>query len=132
MSIKSFIQFLTEAEVQKNDEFTFSSIGGGLSPLQLSLPTQRNPELEGGLELNFFGGNPVKYNLVMTGDLEIHMKTLNGPITPSDKDKSSAETNIEKIINNKKVKLTNDLLEILQRFDAELQKVMKDNDFEKI
>lgn len=132
MSIKSFIQFLTEAEVQKNDEFIFSSIGVGLSPLQISLPTQRNPELEGGLELNFFSGTPVKYNLVMSSDLEIQMKTLNGAITPSDKDKSSAETNIEKIINNKKVKLTNDLLEILQRFDAELQKVMKDNDFEKI
>jgi len=132
MSIKSFIQFITEAEVKNNDEFIFSSIGGGVAPLSISLPTQRNPELKGGLELNFFGGTPVKYTLVMSSDLEIQMKTLNGTIEPSDADKSSAETNIEKIVNDKKVKLTNDLLEILQRFDDELQKVMKENGFEKI
>lgn len=81
--------------------------------------------------MNFFSGKAVKYNLVMTGDLEIQMKTLNGNITPSDKEKTAAETNVEKIINEKKIKLNNDLLEVLKRFDAEIQKVLKENGFEK-
>ncbi len=129
--MKSFKDFINEAEVEKNDEFTFKSIGGGISPLEVSLPTQRNPELKGGLEMNFFSGKAVKYNLVLTGDLEIEMKTLNGTISPSDKEKTAAETNVEKIINEKKVKLNNDMLEVLKRFDAEIEKVLKENGFEK-
>jgi hypothetical protein len=129
--MKSFLDFINEAEVEKNDEFTFKSIGGGISPLEISLPTQRNPELKGSLELGFFSGKSMKYNLVMTGDLEIEMKTLNGNIAPSKEKKSAAETNIEKIINEKKIKLNNDLLEVLERFDAEIEKVLKENGFEK-
>lgn len=128
----TFHQFINEAELQKDNEFTFKSIGGGISPLNISLPTQRNKDLDGSLELNFFGGKAVKYSLVMTGELEIQMKTLNGPIDPSDEDKTSAETNIEKILKEKNVKLNNDILEVLQRFDQELEKVMKDNGFEKV
>jgi hypothetical protein len=128
----SFLEYINEAEIEKDDKFAFSSIGGGIAPMVISLPTQRNEDLKGGLELNFFGGKAVKYNLVLSGDLEIEMKALNGPLTPSSKDKSAAETNIEKIINDKAIKLKNDMLEVIQRFDTEIQKVLKDNGFEKI
>jgi hypothetical protein len=128
----SFLEYINEAEIEKDDKFEFSNIGGGIAPLEISLPTQRNEDLKGGLELNFFGGKPVKYNLVLSGDLEIEMKTLNGPIKPSSKDKSAAETNIEKIINDKAIKIKNDMLEVIQRFDKEIQKVLADNGFEKI
>lgn len=128
----SFLEYINEAEIEKDDKFVFSSIGGGIAPMVISLPTQRNEDLKGGLELNFFGGKAVKYNLVLSGDLEIEMKALNGPLTPSSKDKSAAETNIEKIINDKAIKLKNDMLEVIQRFDTEIQKVLKDNGFEKI
>lgn len=128
----SFQDFLNEAELEKNDEFTFKNIGGGISPLQILLPTQRNEELKGSLKMSFFEGKAVNYNLVMDGQLEISMKTLNGALTPSDKEKSAAETNIEKIIEDKTVKLKNDLLEVIQKFDSEIEKVLKNNGFEKI
>ena len=128
----TFRDFLNEAELEKNDEFTFKNIGGGISPLEISLPTQRNEEMKGSLELSFFSGKPIKYNLVMDGQMEISMKTLNSAIEPSDKQKSAAETNIEKIIEDKTIKLKNDLLEVIQSFDSEIQKVLKNNGFEKI
>lgn len=128
----TFKDFLNEAELEKDDKFTFKNIGGGISPLKLSLPTQRNEELKGSLELSFFTGDAVKYNLVMDGQLEILMKTLNGAIQPSDKQKSAAETNIEKIIENTTIKLTNDLLSVIQGFDVEIQKVLENNGFKKI
>ena len=128
----SFNDFLQEAELEKNDEFSFKTIGGGISPLTISLPTQRNEEMKGSLELSFFTGKAVQYNLVMDGQLEISMKTLNGAITPSDKQKSAAETNIEKIIEDKTIKLKNDLLEVVQKFDTEIQKVLENNGFKKI
>lgn len=123
--IKSYLEYLTEATQQRTGEIKLSTLGGGLKPLSLSLPTQRNPEKTGEITLELYSKAPKTYLFTPTGELAAQMDIVAGLTDVADEKAKTAVTTIENAIKELNADVTADMLQIFTQLDLDIITILE-------
>jgi hypothetical protein len=122
--IKSYTEYLTEATQKRTGEIKLSTLGGGLTPLSLSLPTQRNPEMTGEIVLELYSKAAKTYRFTPTGELAAQMGIITGLTDVADEKAKTAVAAIEKAVKEVNADVTADLLQIFTQLDSDILAVL--------
>ncbi len=82
--MKTFIETINEATLQKDYSITLDSIGGGLKPAQISFETRRNEDKKGSLTLEFYSKGPKNYTYQPSQEILDNMERIDGTIKYSE------------------------------------------------
>lgn len=123
--MKTFIETINEATLQKDYSITMESVGGGLKPAQISFETQRNEEKKGSLALEFYSKGPKNYTYNPSQEILDNMDRISGTIKFSDEEVKQAETVIASALENTQSELSKDLLQLFTKLDEDIKSVLK-------
>jgi len=123
--MKTFIEAINEATLQKDLSITMDSVGGGLKPAQISFETRRNEEKTGSLALEFYSKGPKNYTFRPGQEILDNMERIDGTIKYSDEEVKQAEENIKDALENVQAALSQDLLQLFTQLDEDVKAVLK-------
>jgi hypothetical protein len=123
--MKTFIESINEATLQKDFSITMKSIGGGLKPVQISFETRRNEDKKGSLTLEFYSKGPRNYTYQPSQEILDNMDKIDGTIKYSEEESKQAEEVILSALENTQSELSKDLLQLFTQLDNDIAAVLK-------
>lgn len=123
--MKTFIEAINEATLQKDFSITMSSIGGGLKAAEISFETRRNESKTGTLALEFYSKGPKNYTYQPSQEILDNMERIDGTIKYSEDEVKQAEEVITSALENAQSELSKDLLQLFTKLDEDVKAVLK-------
>ena len=123
--MKTFIETINEATLQKDLSITMTSIGGGLKPAEISFETRRNEDKKGSLALEFYSKGPKNYVYQPSQEILDNMDRIDGNIKYSEEEVKQAEEVIASALENTQSELSKDLLQLFTKLDEDVKAVLK-------
>ena len=123
--MKTFIETINEATLQKDYSITVDSIGGGLKPAQISFETRRNEDKKGSLTLEFYSKGPKNYTYQPSQEILDNLERIEGTIKYGEEETKQAEEVIASALENTQSELSKDLLQLFTRLDDDIKSVLK-------
>ena len=119
--VKSYQQYVREAQIQRTGEISLPSLGGGIKEPLLSFETQRNPENTGTLTLELYTDKPQTYIYRPTEKIQALMSGVNAKGKTADPDKLEE---IASMIRQEQKDLSIELLQLFTQLEADLREVL--------
>lgn len=123
--MKTFVEAINEAALQKDLSITMSTIGGGLKPARISFETRRNENKTGDLVLEFYAKGPKNYTYQPSQEILDNLERIDGAIKYSDDEVKQAEEVIASALENAQSELSKDLLQLFTKLDEDVKAVLK-------
>jgi hypothetical protein len=125
--IKSYHQYLYEAQIAREGEISLSSLAGGLKEPVLKFETQRNPDNLGELLLELYSEGTKKYTFKATPEIAAIMANINGMAKEGTKEEAE---DVAELVRAKQIEIQQELLQLFTQLDLDIKAVLKKHNIE--